>query len=54
MNLTDAWGSTVRISAMRWNPAWLNVRSAGPDRQFDTADDLIDISTGAPSARQSG
>ena len=37
----DAWGNALRIEPIRWsgNRQYL-VRSAGPDRQFDTADDM--------------
>lgn len=37
----DPWATSLRIEPAAWNPkqAYL-VRSAGPDKQFDTADDL--------------
>jgi hypothetical protein len=39
----DAWGTELRVEATRWNrgrePYYL-VRSAGPDKQFNTADDM--------------
>ncbi len=42
--VTDAWGTTVRLKALadRQNrERYFSVQSAGPDRQFGTADDLI-------------
>jgi uncharacterized protein YfaS (alpha-2-macroglobulin family) len=42
-NLLDAWGNRLRIEYAGWNRGWrfLAVRSAGPDGQFNTSDDLI-------------
>lgn len=38
----DAWGNTLRVEPARWfgNRSHYLVRSAGPDGQFDTADDM--------------
>jgi A-macroglobulin TED domain/Alpha-2-macroglobulin family/Carboxypeptidase regulatory-like domain/A-macroglobulin receptor binding domain/MG2 domain len=39
----DAWGTELRVQSAGWfgpNNLWYQVRSAGPDRQFNTADDL--------------
>jgi uncharacterized protein YfaS (alpha-2-macroglobulin family) len=38
----DAWGTTLRIERVNWDPrkTYYEVRSAGPDKQFNTADDL--------------
>ncbi|MBZ5522723.1 MAG: carboxypeptidase regulatory-like domain-containing protein [Acidobacteriia bacterium] len=37
----DAWGSPLQVEAVRWAPKrYYLVRSAGPDKQFDTGDDL--------------
>jgi hypothetical protein len=39
----DAWGTELRIESAAWfsqNKGWYVVRSAGPDRMFNTADDL--------------
>ena len=39
----DAWGSGLRVEPAAWygrNNRWYTVRSAGPDREFNTADDL--------------
>jgi hypothetical protein len=39
----DAWGTELRIESAGWfsqNKHWYLVRSAGPDRDFNTADDL--------------
>ncbi|HEY2856980.1 MAG TPA: MG2 domain-containing protein [Terracidiphilus sp.] len=36
----DAWGTRLRIERMTWNNDMLIVRSAGPDRAFNTQDDL--------------
>ena len=39
----DAWGTELRVQSARWfgpNNQWYLVRSAGPDRQFNTGDDL--------------
>lgn len=38
----DAWGTELRIEPSRWYSSsnrWYEVRSAGPDREFNTADD---------------
>lgn len=55
----DAWGSGFRIDRGNWNPRMVNyiVRSAGPDKKFDTSDDLYAYVTwdGRPSvAKPSG
>jgi uncharacterized protein YfaS (alpha-2-macroglobulin family) len=49
--LRDAWDTGMRIERATWNPArkYYLVRSAGPDRRFDTADDLaayVEMRTG--------
>jgi hypothetical protein len=38
----DAWGTRLRIEPVRWERKRMHylVRNAGPDKQFDTADDL--------------
>ena len=39
----DAWGTELRIEPSKWYSSgnrWYEVRSAGPDREFNTADDL--------------
>ncbi len=37
----DAWDSSIRVSRIDWAPGQTyEVRSAGPDKQFNTADDL--------------
>jgi len=40
--MRDAWGTPLRIERVDWVPqkTYYLVRSAGPDKQFDTADDL--------------
>jgi hypothetical protein len=38
--VTDAWGTQLRIERLAWNDRYFLVRSAGPDKKFDTADDL--------------
>ncbi len=40
--LRDAWGNGLRLEPVDWIPQrnYYLVRSAGPDKQFDTADDL--------------
>jgi hypothetical protein len=40
--LTDPWGNKVRVSFQARNSGMNEVRSAGPDGQFGTADDLTD------------
>jgi hypothetical protein len=42
-NLVDAWGTTVRIESSGWSrgAGYYQIRSAGPDRQFNTSDDLV-------------
>lgn len=40
----DAWGTKVRIEATRWagvRSRYFQFRSAGPDRRFYTADDMV-------------
>ncbi|HTB15611.1 MAG TPA: MG2 domain-containing protein [Bryobacteraceae bacterium] len=37
--VTDPWGTKLRIERL-WTASQFLVRSAGPDKQFDTADDL--------------
>jgi uncharacterized protein YfaS (alpha-2-macroglobulin family) len=43
LELRDAWDAKLRVEAIPWNPLHKHylVRSAGPDRRFDTADDLM-------------
>ena len=38
----DAWGTGLRVQRINWVPqkTYYQVSSAGPDKQFDTADDL--------------
>lgn len=39
----DAWGTDLRLEPMPWyypRGSYYQIRSAGPDRQFNTADDL--------------
>jgi hypothetical protein len=59
----DAWGSTMRVERAEWDPArQYRVISAGSDRRFDTADDLIaylevrtgDIVGGSRAGRPAG
>ncbi len=38
--VADAWGTKLRIDRVTWNNRQFFVRSAGPDKKFDTADDL--------------
>ena len=40
--MRDAWGNGLRVEHVEWSPqsSYYLVRSAGPDKQFDTADDL--------------
>jgi hypothetical protein len=40
--LRDAWGGSLRVERVDWyrQKTYYLVRSAGPDKQFDTADDL--------------
>jgi len=38
----DAWDTPLRLESLRWyGPGYYEFRSAGPDRVFDTRDDLI-------------
>ncbi len=41
--LLDAWGNGIRIEHSRWgaHAAYFTLRSAGPDGQFDSTDDLV-------------
>ena len=36
----DSWGNNLRMEPVQWNKAYYVVRSAGPDKQFNTGDDL--------------
>ncbi len=38
--VSDAWDTQVRIEPVSWNKNQYSVQSAGPDKQFNTADDL--------------
>ena len=38
--LRDAWDTDLRVEHVSWNPHYYLVRSAGPDKQFGTADDM--------------
>ena len=55
----DAWGTELRSEAVGWytgNGRYYRIRSAGPDQQFDTADDLavyIEVHSGNVSRRPS-
>ncbi len=42
-DLRDPWGGAMRVDRASWVPGrkFYTVRSAGPDRRFDTADDLM-------------
>jgi uncharacterized protein YfaS (alpha-2-macroglobulin family) len=40
-NLVDAWGKSLRVDARNPGTRFFAVRSAGPDGQFNTADDLV-------------
>jgi uncharacterized protein YfaS (alpha-2-macroglobulin family) len=40
--LRDPWNMNLKIEPVQWLPNYYMVRSAGPDKQFNTADDLID------------
>jgi len=38
----DAWDTNLRVEHASWNPQQMYlVRSAGPDKRFDTADDMV-------------
>src|SRR6202034_3121809 len=38
----DAWDTSLRVEHASWNPQQMYiVRSAGPDKRFDTADDMV-------------
>jgi len=41
--MRDAWGTSLRVERVNWVPqkTYYEVRSAGPDRQFGTTDDLV-------------
>jgi hypothetical protein len=38
---SDSWGERLRIEPTSWNRQYYTLRSAGPDKQFDTGDDLF-------------
>ena len=55
----DAWGDGLRVERLNWRPLrdYYEVRSAGPDKQFQTADDLagfLEVHKTPPSAHPSG
>jgi len=54
-DVRDAWGIKLRIEPAPWNPiTYYIVRSAGPDQQFGTGDDLtvyIEVHTGELAPR---
>lgn len=39
-NVRDAWDTGLRVERVPWNRYYYEVRSAGPDKRFGTADDL--------------
>jgi hypothetical protein len=39
-DVADAWGTRLRIERLVWDKRQYTVRSAGPDKLFNTADDL--------------
>lgn len=42
VNLADPWGNNLRVASLNWNTRFHEVRSAGPDGQFGTGDDIVD------------
>ena len=44
-NLVDAWGNAIRVEDASWSRGmrYFSVRSAGPDGQFNTGDDLFQL-----------
>jgi hypothetical protein len=57
-DLRDAWGTELRMDPDPWYPnkRYYLVRSAGPDRQFETGDDMtvyVEVRTGSIVGRQS-
>jgi uncharacterized protein YfaS (alpha-2-macroglobulin family) len=44
--LQDSWGTPVRVQKASWNPNYVTVISAGPDKRFDTQDDVGAYSAG--------
>lgn len=39
---TDPWGTPIRYRVTEPQPGWFYLASAGPDRVFDTSDDIVD------------
>jgi uncharacterized protein YfaS (alpha-2-macroglobulin family) len=39
--IPDAWGTSVRIQQLSYAPTVREVRSAGPDKEFNTSDDVF-------------
>jgi uncharacterized protein YfaS (alpha-2-macroglobulin family) len=37
----DAWDTSLRVEHASWSPQLYAVRSAGPDKRFNTADDMV-------------
>jgi uncharacterized protein YfaS (alpha-2-macroglobulin family) len=38
--IQDSWGNNLRVEHVQWNSQYYLVRSAGPDKRFETGDDL--------------
>jgi uncharacterized protein YfaS (alpha-2-macroglobulin family) len=60
-DLRDSWGNGLRVERLTWDPQrrYFVVRSAGPDKRYDTGDDLmayLEVRTmkvaGPPSAEE--
>ena len=56
-DLRDAWGTDLHMDPVPWyrNNSYYMVRSAGPDRQFETGDDMtvyLEVRTGSIVGRQ--
>ena len=39
--LADPWGNSLHVEERGWRSAFITVRSAGPDGQFNTIDDMV-------------
>ncbi len=43
IHIQDPWGTPVRVSYRSWDARYAELRSAGPDGKFQTADDIVGV-----------
>jgi len=47
-SIVDPWGTPIRYEIIDPQPMWYRLTSAGPDRRFETEDDLVHKVGGRP------